>query len=119
MVRVTACAPLVVPDLTVPKLSEVPERLKADAVTPVPVKATDCVAGLALSVKTNAADLEPEAVGAKLARTVQLAETASVPGQLFICVQDVGFVPPNATELIVNAAVPEFVRVTTCAALEA
>ena len=84
LVTVTACAALVVPDLTVPKLSVVAESVKDEALTPVPDKATDCVAGLALSVKTSVADFEPEAVGAKLARTVQLAETASKLGQLFI-----------------------------------
>jgi hypothetical protein len=95
------------------------ERLHGGALTPVPLKLTDCVVGFALSVKTRVADLLPKAVGAKLASTVQLAETASVPGQLFICVNEVGLVPPSAIEVRVRAPVPEFVRVMAWAGLDA
>ena len=84
MVTVMIWPALMVPDLTVPKLSDVAETVHDGAAMPVPVNATDCVAELALSVMTSVAERAPEAVGAKLARMVQLAETASELGQLFI-----------------------------------
>jgi hypothetical protein len=41
LVTVTACAALAVPAVSDPKLSEVVERVKAGALPPVPVRATD------------------------------------------------------------------------------
>lgn len=117
LVTVTVCTALVVPVVTVPKLSVVVERVSVAALTPVPVRATLCVAGLALSVKSNVADLLPEAVGAKRVITVQLADTARELGQLLIWENEVGFVPPNAMEVKLSAAVPELVRVMAWAGL--
>ena len=68
-------------------------------------------------MNTSVADRLPTAVGANLARTVQVAEAARELGQLFICVNEVGFVPPRAMELRVRAAVPELVSVMACAGL--
>ena len=117
LITVTVCAALTVPDVCVPKLSEVVERVNAAALPPVPVRATDCVAGLALVVTTSVADRPPKTVGANRARTVQVAEAAREMGQLFICVNEVGFVPPRAMELRARAAVPEFVNVMAWAGL--
>jgi hypothetical protein len=75
------------------------------------------VEGLALLVNTSVADRLPKVVGANRASTVQLAETAREVGQLFICVNEVGFVPPRAMELRARAAVPEFVNVMAWAGL--
>jgi len=117
LVTVTACAALVVPGVTVPKLNVVVERVSVAALTPVPFKVTSCVVGLALSVKTSVADLLPDAVGPKRVRIVQLADTARLPGQLLISENEVGFVPLNAMEVRLSAAVPELVRVMAWAGL--
>jgi len=117
LVTVTACAELTVPDVCVPKLSEVVETVNAAVLPPVPVRATDCVAGLALLVNTSVADRLPKVVGANRASTVQVAEAARELGQLFICVNEVGLVPPRAIELRARAAVPELVSVMACAGL--
>ena len=117
LVTVTACAALAVPDVCVPKLSDVVEMVNAAALPPVPVRETDCVAGLALPVNTSVADRLPKVVGANRASTVQVAEAARELGQLFICVNEVGLVPPRAIELRARAAVPELVSVMACAGL--
>jgi len=117
LVTVTACAAAAVPEACVAKLSEVVERVNAGALPPVPVRATDCVAGLALPVKSSVADRLPKAVGANRARTVQVAAAARELGQLFICVNEVGFVPPRAMELRVRVPVPELVSVMAWAGL--
>lgn len=111
LVTVMVCAALVVPDVTVPKLSAEVERVNVAALTPLPDSETVCVVGLALSVKTSVADLVPDAVGAKRARIVQLAEIAKELGQLFICEKEVGFVPPSAIDMRFSAATPVLVRV--------
>jgi hypothetical protein len=119
LVRVIACAVLALPDVTVPKLNVVVERFKVAALTPVPASVAVCVVGFALSVNTSVADRPPEAVGAKLARTVQLAETASELGQLFICEKEVGLVPLSVMDVRLSAAEPELVRVIAWAGLRA
>ena len=118
-VTMTACVALMVPGVTVPKLSVLAERVSVGALTPVPVRVTLCVAGLALSVKTRVAALLPKAVGAKRVRIVQLADTAREPGQLLICENEVGFAPLIAMEVRLSAAVPVLVRVMDWAGLQA
>jgi hypothetical protein len=117
LVTVTACAALAVPDACVAKVSDVVETVNDGTLPPVPASATDCVAGLALPVNTSVADRLPKAVGANLVSTVQLAEAAREPGQLFICVNEVGFVPPKVMELRASAPLPEFVSVMAWAGL--
>ena len=117
LVRVIACIALAVPEVTLPKASELADRVMVAGLTPVPARATDWVAVLALSVKTSVADLLPVAVGAKRINTVQLVVTARELGQLLICVKEVGFAPPNATEVIASATAPELVSVTAWAGL--
>lgn len=117
LVTVTVCAALVLFDACDAKVNEVAESVSVAGLTPVPVRATDCVVGLALSVKTSVADLAPKAVGAKRVSTVQLAATARELGQLLISVKEVRFVPPNAIELNVSAALPELVSVMVWARL--
>src|SRR5829696_6900957 len=63
----------------------------------------------------------PVALGANVAEIVQLAPTASVlgvSGHVFVCPKSAAFAPAMPIELIVRGAVPEFVRVTSCAALD-
>lgn len=119
LVTVTACGALMVPGGTVPKLRTEVESASGAALTPVPVRVTSCVVGLALSVKTSVADLLPDAVGAKRVRIVQLADIARLPGQLLISENEVGLVPLNVMEVRLSAAVPELVRVMAWAGLQA
>jgi hypothetical protein len=116
LVTVMVCAVLVDFAEMVPKLSVVAERLKAVALTPVPLKVTVWVVGVALSVKTSVADLLPVVVGAKRTRMVQLPPMASDVGQLLISANDVGLLPPKVTEVRESALVPVFVRVRVSAA---
>jgi hypothetical protein len=97
--------------VTEPKLNVVEESASTGAAAPVPLTATDCVVGDALSVKTRFAERLPEAVGAKRSRVVQLAATASDAGQLLILVKDVGLVPLSTMEEMDSGPVPELVRV--------
>lgn len=80
----------------------------------------DTLSGLsaALSVTCTFAARAPVAVGRKVTLTVQLAPTAKLAGQLFVCEKSPALAPVIATPLIDSAAVPEFVRETECAALE-
>jgi len=119
LVTVTACAALIVPGVTVPKLNVLVERVIVAALTPVPVRVMLCMAGLALSLKTSVADLLPKTVGAERVRMVQVADTAREAGQLLISVNEVGLIPLNVMEVRLSAAVPELVRVTACAGLYA
>ena len=70
-----------------------------------------------MSEKTSIADRIPDAVGAKRTRAVQLDDTASELGQLFIWLKEVGFMPLSAIEEMVSAALPVLVRVMAWAGL--
>ena len=83
----------------------------------MPVKATVCGLPLALSVMLTDAVRVPAAVGANLTLIVQLAAAATLLPQLFVCEKSPAFVPLRAMLVILNAPVPESVRVTDCAAL--
>ena len=119
LVTVTACAALVVPGVTVPKLNVLVESVSVATLTPVPARVMLCVVGLALLVKTSVADLLPKVVGAKRVRMVQVADTAREAGQLLISVNEVGLIPLNVMAVRLSAAVPELVRVRACAGLYA
>jgi hypothetical protein len=117
---VTDCAPLLDPVLMLPN-----ERLLGlaatlpDAGAPYPVSATFCGLLLAESVKFNVADRLPVVVGPKMIFAVQLDAAARVvPHVLLKISKSPGFVPVKPMLLIVMAAVPLFVSVTTfCAPL--
>jgi hypothetical protein len=118
LVRVTVCAAEDAPTLVDAKLRLPGERLAAGTPTPVPVRAKACGELAALSVKLSEAESAPAAKGLKMIETVQEAVAASDAPQLLVARNEVGFVPPTVTEERVSAAVPELVRVTSCAAEE-
>jgi hypothetical protein len=81
---VTVCALLLVPTCCAGKVKEVGERLTTSVATPVPVRLTVWVAGLALSVIVKVPLLDPAAVGVKVTLRVQLAPAATVAPQLLV-----------------------------------
>jgi len=117
LARVTDCTAWPLLAVREGKLRVVDESVSVGALPPVPLSATVWEVGEALSVKTRVADLLPVAVGAKRIRAVQLAAAASEAGQLFICVKEVGLVPPRAMEERAKGALPELVRVRAWAGL--
>jgi hypothetical protein len=90
------------------KVKEAGERLTTGALTPVPVRLTVWVAGLALSVTVTAPDLVPVVVGLKVTLRVQLAFAATLEPQVLISEKS-----PLALMLVmVRVALPVLLRVT-------
>jgi len=82
---------------------------------PVPLSVTVCGEPGALSVAVSVPERDPEAVGVNVTEIVQLAPAATAVPQVFIAAKS----PETAIEVIETATVPEFERVTVCAALVA
>jgi hypothetical protein len=82
------------------------------AVAPVPVSEIDCGLFAALSDTVRLADRLPVVDGLNVTDTEQDAPAASVLPQVVVRVKSAGFAPETAMLEIVNAAAPEFVRVT-------
>jgi hypothetical protein len=92
LVKVTACAALLVPNNWLPNVSDVGERLTTGAV-PVPVRAT--VWGLApplSAIETEALRL-PVAVGLNVTLMVQLADAARLAPHVCVWAKSPAFVP--------------------------
>ena len=117
LARVMVCTGPMLPEETAPKASVVEESERVGALTPLPLRVTDCVGVVPLSEKTREAERLPSAVGAKRSSTMQLAAAASELGQLFICVKDVEFVPLSTMKEKVSGALPVLVSVTVWAGL--
>jgi hypothetical protein len=101
----------------IPKLIETGESWAVGKITPVPLSATLWGLFAALSATLNLALLAPFTLGVNVTLIAQFALTASDVPQLLVCVKSAGFVPVKVIPLIVNDAVPVFVRMTICAAL--
>jgi hypothetical protein len=117
---VTTCAAVVTPTLVEANVSVVGVSVTAGAVAaaPVPVKDTDCGVPVALSAIERAAVNAPATNGLNSTDTVQVAPTASeVVHVVADFRKEVAPVPVMVSEVNVNAAVPEFFTVTTCAAV--
>jgi hypothetical protein len=112
---VADCAALLEPIAVLAK--ESPDGLAVTlpvAAAPVPERATVCGLPLPVSVKFRVAVRLPLALGPNNTFTVQFAEAARlVPQVLVKIVKSAALVPEVAMLLIVIAAVPLFVRVTT------
>ena len=90
------------------KVKEAGERLTTGAATPVPVRLTVWVAGLALSVMVKAPVLVPVAVGLKVTLSVQLALAARLEPQVLVWEKS-----PLAVMLVMlRVALPVLLRVT-------
>jgi hypothetical protein len=97
-----------VPTACAGKVKEAGERLTTGAATPVPVRLTVWVAGLALSVMVKAPVLVPVAVGLKVTLSVQLALAARLEPQVLVWEKS-----PLAVMLVMlRVALPVLLRVT-------
>ena len=79
---------------------------------PAPERLTDWGLPVALSVMARAAARLPLAEGVKVTLVVQLAPAASELPQLLVWEKSLAFEPNTATLVMLNAALPELVRVT-------
>jgi len=109
-VTLTVAEALVVPTRCDPKVTDVGDSVTAGAV-PLPESATLCGLPAASSLTLTLALRFPLAVGTNLTLIVQVALTASDPGQSFDCVKSPGFVPAMAMPVMVSGAVPVFLSV--------
>ena len=118
LVRVTLCAELVVVISCPAKVRLVPDSVTAGA-TPVPASEMLCGLPDALSVTDSEALRAPVAVGLNVMLIVQFAPAATLEPHVLVSAKSPLFAPVMAMPepLIVNAAVPVFVRVTVCAVL--
>ena len=80
---------------------------------PVPVSPAVCGVLGSLSATLNVAVAAPVAVGVNVTLIVQLAPTASVAPQLFVCANDDKSVPVMLTAMFPTVAVLEFWSVTS------
>jgi hypothetical protein len=114
--RVTFWGVLVVPVYCWPN-----ERLDGESVTagatPVPIRLTLWGLPLALSAMASEALRAPVADGVNVTLIVQFAPAPTVLTQLFVWAKSPGLVPPSVTLDMLRGALPEFERVTACAAL--
>lgn len=85
---------------------------------PVPERATDWGELAALSTKSSVALKAPVDLGLKTTETVQVALTAREAAQVVVLVKDAGFVPLSLMLVRLSVAVPVFLSVTVCAAVE-
>jgi hypothetical protein len=97
-----------VPTFCAGKVNEAGERLTSGVATPVPVRLTVWVAGLALSVMVTAPVLVPAAVGLKVTLRVQLAPAATLEPQVLVWEKS----PLTLMLVIVRLALPVFLSVT-------
>lgn len=119
LVRVTVCAVLEVPTVCPAKVSAVTlKEATGDGIVPVPLSATLCGELPALSVRVSVPVSVPPVVGAKNTEMVQLPAIARPVPQVLVWLKLLAFVPVTAIEPIDSAALPVFVTVKTCAALE-
>jgi len=119
-VSVTDCGALDVPtfcDANV-RLVGASVTVGAFAGAPVPVRLTLCGLPVALSVILTLAERAPVAVGLNVTLIVQFAFAARLAGQVLVSVKSLAFAPAIVMLVIVSAALPEFVSVTACGALD-
>jgi len=110
-VKVMDCAVLVVPTARFPKARLVEERLTAGA-TPVPERATACAVPLALPAILRAAEAAPMAEGVKVTLIAQLAPAATLDPQVLLSAKLLEFAPETETLEMLEAPLPELVKVT-------
>lgn len=100
------------PAVTVAEV-ENPSHAATEKSSPLPESATVCGLFWALSVMVSVPVRPPAAVGVKVTLIVQLALAATLEPHVFVSAKS----PLAAMPLIVNAALPVFVRVMLCAEL--
>ena len=116
LVRVTACAELVVPTTCELKVRRLGARVTVGP-DPVPTKAADCGLPVALSLIESVATREPAACGVKVTFAVQLAPAANDEPQVFVSEKSELLVPVMLMLVMVRAAFPVFTSWMAAAAL--
>jgi len=107
------------PTVTLPKLIEVVLSVTTGAgATPVPVSETVCGEPVTLSPTVIVADREPATAGVNVTAMVHVPLIATLPEQAVVSVKSPELVPVTLTEVMVRTAVPVFLTVTVCAALD-
>ncbi len=94
-----------------PNGTDADERLTTGA-TPVPARLTACGLPAALSAMLRDADSALLMLGLNVTLMVQLAPTATLLPQVFVCAKSPLFVPATRMLVIARGAVPEFCRAT-------
>lgn len=84
LVRVTVCAALVVPTLTLLKVKLAGESWTAGAVVPMPVRLTVCGLPGALSVMERVPLIVPDPEGVKVTEMVQFPPARTLDPQVFV-----------------------------------
>jgi uncharacterized protein YybS (DUF2232 family) len=113
---VTLRAVLVVPSAWFPKDRLVEESV-TDATVPVPDRLTACGLPVALSAMLTEAVSALAREGLKVTLIVQVPPAATELPQVLVWAKSLAFVPAIPTLVMVNVALPPFVRVTLCAVL--
>ena len=116
LVRVTACAALVVPRFWFVKVRVPVERLTVGPL-PVPVRATVCGLPARLSAILTEAVRLPRVVGENFTAIAQLAFCANELPHVFVSEKSPALVPARLMLVMVKLVSPVFVRVTLCAVL--
>jgi hypothetical protein len=112
LLRLIACAPLLVPTNWFPNGRGLGERVTVDA-SPVPVKATACGLPLALSFMVSVPLLVPVAVGVNVTLIVQFVSAAKVVPQVFVSEKSPLLVP--VIVMLAMFSVPALVLVSVTA----
>jgi len=86
-------------------------------VAPIPERLTDWGLSAALSVIVSEAARLPLADGVKVTLIVQLAPAATLDPQLLVWTKSLALVPETVIPVTLKSALPELVRVITCALL--
>jgi hypothetical protein len=115
-VSVTLCAVLVVPSAWFPN-DKLLEDSVTDAAVPVPDRLTACGLPLALSATLMDAVSALAREGLKVTLIVQFPPAATELPQVLVWAKSLAFVPAIPTLVMLNVALPPFVRVTLCAVL--
>ena len=111
LVTVTVCGVLVVPRVTVPKFSEVGDKLMPAAPTPVPVIGTDCGLAGSEEVMTSVDLSGPSMDGLNRTLRLQLRPALRVLLQLLETKKSAAFGPTSVVLMIVMLVVPTLVSV--------
>jgi hypothetical protein len=112
------CAALVVPTTWSPKAKLVADKVAlGPAVSPAPLRETECGLPIVLSVIVIEALRGPNWLGVKVTLMVQFAPAATFESHVLLWVKSAALFPVSAMLLITTAEVPVLVTVSCCALL--
>src|SRR5215469_11867880 len=113
LLKVTLCAALVAPIITVGKVRLLTDRLAIRVgAMPVPVSGTGREPGERSLAITRLAVRAPATVGVNVTLTEQLAPTGRLPAQVSFSAKSEALVPPTVTLVMLSAVDSLFVKTT-------